>query len=119
MVVRSRALMFLALLVLALPASGHASREGKRQPPRPIAQGNTDWLRSMEASLGAVRTIDSTSAISSTAVLTGANLVGLAGWLIAFGCFFGFISVQLKLRRRQRLLERGSKPDIFLYTPKR
>jgi hypothetical protein len=116
---RSLLMLGIFFLSLALPVTGIASREGKRQPPHPVtASAKTEWLHAMEASIGTMREIDSSS-VTSSSLFGEVNFLALTGWVIAIGCFVCFLSASAKTRRRERLLERGSKPDIFLYTPKK
>lgn len=73
-----------------------------------------DWLHAMESSVAVPRV---PSTISVNDLVSGGTAIALMGWVIALACFFGLLSLQLKVRRREKLLQRGSRPDIFLYHP--
>jgi hypothetical protein len=108
-------------LAFLIPVSGMASLQGgsRQTAPQP-KQPASHWLNAMESSVSGLREIDTVrTALSASSILTVGNLLTLSGWAVAMACFFALVSEQKKTRRREKLLERGSKPDIFLYTPKR
>ena len=98
------------MLLLALPALGLTRNPRPSQPP---SHGN--WLRTMEASMNAVRVPDSELALVDPGT-PAAGIFAWMGWLVAITFFAVLLAYQIRLRRREKSLLRGSE-DFFLLSP--